>query len=64
MDPRVDARTGFEVWAFIPFNLAAQLRTLHKRQPVEQLTISSTARRRFAECEGSTARGRSLLIIW
>jgi hypothetical protein len=32
----VDARTGYEVWAFIPYNLLPKLRTLVDGQPVEQ----------------------------
>jgi hypothetical protein len=32
----VDARTGYEVWAFIPFNLLPKLKTLMDGQPVER----------------------------
>ncbi len=32
----VDARTGYEVWAFIPYNLLPKLRTLLDGQPIEQ----------------------------
>jgi hypothetical protein len=32
----IDARTGYEVWAFIPYNLLPKLRTLYDGQPVEQ----------------------------
>lgn len=32
----VDARTGYEVWAFIPYNLLPKLRTLRDGQPMEQ----------------------------
>jgi hypothetical protein len=32
----VDARTGYEVWAFIPYNLLPKLRTLLDGQSVEQ----------------------------
>ena len=30
----VDARTGYEVWAFIPYNLLPKLKTLVDGQPV------------------------------
>jgi hypothetical protein len=32
----IDARSGYEVWAFIPFNLLPKLRTLMDGEPVEQ----------------------------
>ncbi len=32
----VDARTGYEVWAFIPYNLLPKLRTLADGQPIER----------------------------
>jgi hypothetical protein len=32
----IDARTGYEVWAFIPFNLLPKLKTLMDGEPVEQ----------------------------
>lgn len=32
----IDARTGYEVWAFIPYNLLPKLKTLTDGQPVEE----------------------------
>jgi hypothetical protein len=33
----VDARTGLEVWAYIPFNLLPKLKTLRDGQPIDSL---------------------------
>ena len=42
----IDARTGVEVWAFIPFNLLPKLRALRTDSRWTRSSISSTARRR------------------
>ncbi len=58
----VDARTGFEVWAFIPYNLLPKLRTLLDGQPVEQFDYFVDSSPKIAEVKlgGSW---RSMLII-
>jgi hypothetical protein len=45
----VDARTGYEVWAFIPYNLLPKLRLLLRGQPVEQFTYFVDSSPRIAE---------------
>jgi hypothetical protein len=62
----VDARTGFEVWAFIPYNLLPKLRTLLDGQPVQQFDYFVDSSPKIAEVKINTAAGhawRSLLII-
>jgi hypothetical protein len=58
----VDARTGFEVWAFIPYNLLPKLRTLSNGQPVEQFEYFVDSSPKVAEVKiGGT--WKSLLLI-
>jgi Tfp pilus tip-associated adhesin PilY1 len=58
----VDARTGFEVWAFIPYNLLPKLRTLMDGQSVEQFDYFVDSSPKIAEVKlgGSW---RSMLLI-
>lgn len=58
----VDARTGYEVWAFIPYNLLPKLRTLLDGQSMEQFDYFVDSSPKIAEVKlgGSW---RSLLII-
>ena len=48
-DPRVDARTGYEVWAFIPFNLLPKLKTLLDGQSVERFDYFVDSSPKLAE---------------
>jgi len=58
----VDARTGYEVWAFIPYNLLPKLRTLKDGQPIEQFDYFVDSSPKLAEIKvGGT--WRSLLLI-
>jgi hypothetical protein len=62
----VDARTGYEVWAFIPYNLLPKMRTLLDGQPVQQFDYFVDSSPKIAEVKVNTAAGhrwRSLLII-
>ena len=45
----VDARTGYEVWAFIPYNLLPKLRTFVDGQPVEQFDYFVDSSPKIAE---------------
>ena len=45
----IDARTGYEVWAFIPYNLLPKLRTLRDGQPVEQFDYFVDSSPKIAE---------------
>ena len=45
----IDARTGYEVWAFIPYNLLPKLRTLPDGQPVEQFDYFVDSSPKIAE---------------
>ena len=45
----VDARTGYEVWAFIPFNLLPKLRTLLDGQSVERFDYFVDSSPKLAE---------------
>ncbi len=58
----VDARTGYEVWAFIPYNLLPKLRTLLDGQPVDQFDYFVDSSPKLAEVRVS-GEWRSLLII-
>lgn len=58
----IDTRTGFEVWAFIPYNLLPKLRTLADGQSVEQFDYFVDSSPKIAEVKISGA-WRSLLII-
>ena len=58
----VDARTGYEVWAFIPYNLLPKLRTLVDGQPMEQFDYFVDSSPKIAEVKVNGA-WRSLLLI-
>lgn len=58
----VDARTGYEVWAFIPYNLLPKLKTLRDGQPVEQFDYFVDSSPKIAEVKVD-GTWKSLLII-
>jgi hypothetical protein len=58
----IDARTGYEVWAFIPYNLLPKLRTLLDGQPVEQFDYFVDSSPKIAEVK-LNGSWRSMLII-
>lgn len=58
----IDARTGYEVWAFIPYNLLPKLRTLLDGQPVEQFDYFVDSSPKLAEVKIG-GQWRSLMII-
>jgi hypothetical protein len=59
----IDARTGYEVWAFIPFNLLPKLRALYEQgQPVEQFNYFVDQSPKIAEVKVS-GEWRSYLVI-
>jgi hypothetical protein len=58
----VDARTGYEIWAFIPYNLLPKLRALSDGQPIEQFDYFVDSSPKIAEVKLAGA-WRSLLII-
>ncbi|HXG71167.1 MAG TPA: hypothetical protein VNJ04_11240, partial [Gemmatimonadaceae bacterium] len=58
----VDARTGYEVWAFIPYNLLPKLRTLKDGQSIEQFDFFVDSSPKLAEVKVDGA-WRSLLLI-
>ena len=58
----VDARTGYEVWAFIPYNLLPKLRTLLDGQPVERFAYFNDSSPKIAEVKVNGA-WRSMLVI-
>ena len=58
----IDARTGYEVWAFIPYNLLPKLRTLNDGQPVEQFDYFVDSSPKLAEVKIGGA-WRSLMLI-
>ncbi|HVL70103.1 MAG TPA: hypothetical protein VM364_22780 [Vicinamibacterales bacterium] len=58
----VDARTGYEVWAFIPYNLLPKLRALPDGQPVEQFDYFVDSSPKVAEVKLNGV-WRTLLII-
>ena len=58
----VDARTGYEVWAFIPYNLLPKLRTLKDGQPIEQFDYFVDSSPKLAEVKVN-GEWRSLLLI-
>lgn len=62
----IDARTGYEVWAFIPYNLLPKLKTLIDGQPIEQFDFFVDSSPKIAEVKkyvGASHEWRSLLII-
>lgn len=58
----VDARTGYEVWAFIPYNLLPKLKALEDGQPVEQFDYFVDSSPKIAEVK-LNGTWRSLLLI-
>ena len=58
----IDARTGYEVWAFIPYNLLPKLRTLMDGQPVEQYEYFVDSSPKLAEVK-INGSWRSLLLF-
>ena len=55
----IDARTGYEVWAFIPYNLLPKLKTLLDGQPVEQFDYFVDSSPKIAEVKlGGAWRSR------
>lgn len=59
----IDARTGYEVWAFIPFNLLPKLRAIYEQgQPVEQFNYYMDQSPKIAEIKTSDG-WRSYLVI-
>ena len=62
----IDGRTGYEVWAFIPYNLLPKLRTLADGQPIEQFDYFVDSSPKIAEVKMNTGvaqQWRSMLII-
>ena len=58
----VDARTGYEVWAFIPYNLLPKLRALADGQAVDQYDYFVDSSPKMAEVK-INGTWRSLLLI-
>ena len=58
----IDARTGYEVWAFIPYNLLPKLRTFRDGQAVDQYDYFVDSSPKIAEVKIAGA-WRSLLLI-
>ncbi len=58
----IDARTGYEVWAFIPYNLLPKLKTLVDGQSVERFEFFVDSSPKIAEVKINGV-WRSLLII-
>jgi hypothetical protein len=58
----IDARTGFEVWAFIPFNLLPKLHVLLHGQPVEQFEYFVEASPKIGEIK-MNGEWKTLLLI-
>ena len=58
----VDARTGYEVWAFIPYNLLPKLRVLKDGQPIDQYDYFVDSSPKIAELKISGS-WRSMLFI-
>ena len=58
----IDARTGFEVWAFVPYNLLPKLRTLMDGQPVDQFDYFVDSSPKVAEVKVNGA-WRTILVI-
>jgi hypothetical protein len=58
----IDARTGYEVWAFIPYNLLPKLKTFRDGQAVDQFDYFVDSSPKIAEVKIGTS-WRSLLLI-
>jgi hypothetical protein len=59
----IDARTGFEVWAFIPFNLLPKLKTLLDGQPVDQFDYFVDSSPKIAEVKFNGTTWKTVLVI-
>jgi Tfp pilus tip-associated adhesin PilY1 len=62
----IDARTGYEVWAFIPFNLLPKLRSLLDGQSMNRMDYFVDSSPKIAELKinyNGTHQWRSVLII-
>ena len=53
----IDARTGYEVWAFIPYNLLPKLTTLRDGQAVDQFDYFVDSSPKIAEVKIERRRG-------
>ena len=58
----IDARTGFEVWAFIPYNLLPKLQTLLDGQPVDRFDYFVDSSPKLADVK-LDGRWRTVLVI-
>lgn len=58
----IDARTGYEVWAFVPFNLLPKLRALRDGQAVEQFDYFNDSSPKVAEVKVGGA-WKTMLIV-
>lgn len=58
----IDARSGYEVWAFIPFNLLPKLKTLMDGEPVEQFDYFVDSSPKIADIKLNGA-WKTMLII-
>jgi len=58
----IDARTGYEMWAFIPYNLLPKLRTFRDGQAVDQFDYFVDSSPKIAEVKLSGV-WRTLLLI-
>ena len=58
----IDARTGYEVWAFIPYNLLPKLKTFRDGQAVDQFDYFVDSSPKIAEVKIGGV-WRSLLLI-
>ncbi len=58
----LDARTGYEVWAFIPYNLLPKLRVLSDGQPVDQFDYFVDSSPKIAEVK-LNGTWKTLLLI-
>jgi hypothetical protein len=65
----IDARTGYEAWAFIPYNLLPKLKTIEDGQPIEQFDFFVDSSPKIAEVKvdptnpDPSKRWHSLLLI-
>ena len=58
----IDARTGFEVWAFVPYNLLPKLRTLMDGQPMDQFDYFVDSSPKVAEVKVN-GNWRTIFVI-
>ena len=62
----IDARTGLEVWAFIPFNLLPKLRALRFGQAVDHFLYTMDGSPKVADIvvsSGTTPGWRTVLVV-